>query len=62
MLKDEYLDAKIRVDTEENEPSKVLSFFDFHTTKRFNFPLVFSASSPSYQLIQAFRGRAIFRV
>ena len=29
MLKNEYLDAKIGVDTEENDPSKVLQFYFF---------------------------------
>ena len=37
MLKNEYLDAKIGVDTDKNEPSKVLlSLFDFHTHQGFN--------------------------
>ena len=38
MLKNAYLDAKIGVDTAENEPSKVfLIFFDFHPPQGFNF-------------------------
>ena len=38
MLKNEALDAKIGVDTEENEPSKVLLIlFDFHTPQGVNF-------------------------
>ena len=36
MLKNAYLDAKIGVDTEENEPSKVL-FFNFNPAQGFNF-------------------------
>ena len=40
MLQNAYLDAKIGVDTEENEASKVLQIlFDFNTTQGFNFPM-----------------------
>ena len=38
MLKNAYLDAKIGVDTAENEPSKVLLiFFNFHPPQGFIF-------------------------
>ena len=51
MLNNEYLDAKIRVDTEENEPIK--EFFDLHTTQRFNFhtSMVFSARPTSTPIV-----------
>ena len=32
-----YLDVKIGFDTEENEPSKVSNFFNFHPPQGFNF-------------------------
>ena len=41
MLKNEYLDAKIGVDTEENEPSKVFILFDFHTPRDLIFTYVY---------------------
>ena len=37
MLQNAYLDGKIGVETEENEPSKVFNFFNFHPPPGFNF-------------------------
>ena len=47
MLQNAYLDVKIGVDTEQNEPSKVdLIFFNFHPPLGFNFH---RAAPPSQQ-------------
>ena len=45
MLQNAYLEVKIGFDTEENEPSKVFNFFNFHPPQGFNYH---RATPPSF--------------
>jgi hypothetical protein len=46
MLQNAYLDVKIGFDTEENEPPKVFTFFNFHPPQGFNFHRATPPSRP----------------
>ena len=59
MLQNAYLDAKIGFDTAENEPSKVLIFFNFSSLQRFNFDRAL-ASQVGFSQLATIEDQAFF--